>query len=308
MKKLYITNPMFLLLFSMSIGSSLQSQNFNLIDVNKIASSYPTNVPYSGLDTFAEMNGIFYFSADDGIHGAELWSSDGTTAGTKLVKDITPGKAASSPHLITTSGTNIYLVISNNYSEQLWISDGTNTGTKEIFDASVVDFGAYLHSLTDVNGTLYFILEYDDWEYYHGHSQLWKSDGTEAGTIMVSDLWSLGNFEYVWDMVNVNGQIFFTADGSLCISDGTTPGTRIIGYYDYPVHLTALNGLLYFSPWSSDNGPLWVSNGTKAGTPLVKNDKNIHVGTFGYSNTPFTLKGNVLFFQGGTEVLGYELY
>jgi ELWxxDGT repeat protein len=29
-----------------------------------------------------------YFSADGGVHGRELWSSDGTTAGTRTVHDI----------------------------------------------------------------------------------------------------------------------------------------------------------------------------------------------------------------------------
>ena len=45
--------------------------------------------------TSAQVNNTLYFSADDGSHGQELWQSDGTDAGTSLVKDIRPGADSS---------------------------------------------------------------------------------------------------------------------------------------------------------------------------------------------------------------------
>ena len=38
------------------------------------------------------VNGTLFFTANDGTHGYELWKSDGTAAGTVLVKDINPGR------------------------------------------------------------------------------------------------------------------------------------------------------------------------------------------------------------------------
>lgn len=45
--------------------------------------------------SLTNVNGTLYFSANNGTVGAELWKSDGTAAGTELVKDINPGAAGS---------------------------------------------------------------------------------------------------------------------------------------------------------------------------------------------------------------------
>src|SRR5688500_14331747 len=49
----------------------------------------------SNPESLVDAGGTLYFSADDGVHGTELWKTDGTAAGTGLVKDIQPGIAGS---------------------------------------------------------------------------------------------------------------------------------------------------------------------------------------------------------------------
>ena len=95
------------------------------------------------------VNGVLFFSASDGVNGEELWKSDGTVAGTVMVKDIVPGGTSGSyPRNLTNVNGVLYFVA--DYGG-LWKSDGTAAGTVQ-----VKDFGSDPESLTNVNGTFIF--------------------------------------------------------------------------------------------------------------------------------------------------------
>ena len=55
-------------------------------------------------NTFHPLGGRVYFTAEDGSAGYELWSSDGTPAGTRRVADLNPGPDASYPYVIGSIG------------------------------------------------------------------------------------------------------------------------------------------------------------------------------------------------------------
>ncbi len=78
-------------------------------------------------------NGYIYFLADDGIHGGELWRTDGTSAGTMLVRDINPGPEGSFPFNVTdVNGVLYFIAYPQEVHNELWKSDGTEVGTVHI--------------------------------------------------------------------------------------------------------------------------------------------------------------------------------
>ncbi len=71
-----------------------------------------------------------FFAGEDAEHGVELWTSDGTPAGTRRVKDIAPGAADSNPRNLTAiAGVLLFSARDPFHGEELWRSDGTEEGT-----------------------------------------------------------------------------------------------------------------------------------------------------------------------------------
>ena len=76
-----------------------------------------------------------FFTADDGTRGTELWATDGTPAGTRLVEDIQPGDASSAPEGLAAVGDTLYFSADDGtHGRELWRSDGTAAGTEMLVD------------------------------------------------------------------------------------------------------------------------------------------------------------------------------
>ena len=161
-----------------------------------------------------------FFSADDRINGRELWKTDGTEAGTVLVKDINPGSSYSGfpydshPSSLTAVGGTLFFTADDGTTgQELWKSDGTAEGTvlvKDIRPGSSnygYPYGSDAYELTAVGGTLYFTAN----DGVHGQ-ELWQSDGTEAGTVLVMDIRPGGDGSSPDYLAFVNGALFFAAN------------------------------------------------------------------------------------------------
>lgn len=317
MKRLYILSYTLMLLYGVLAGTYANAQNVRILDIEKSKDAYANNSMYTTLDMFAELNGVFYFNSNDGIHGNELWRSDGTTAGTWMVKDINPDTASANVNDIVVSGNKLFFSASDGFNgQQLWVSDGTADGTQmiPIFTGSLTE--PHPSYITDVNGTAFFAINSFDFR-----NQIWRSDGTPEGTMVVADFSSFNPFfgNNIRYLTNVNGKLFFTANNffgssQLFVSDGTLQGTTEVDDQNFfgiirPSKMTALNGLLYFSAYNNGINNVWVSDGTSIGTHPLKNKFNIALAdTYDNDNEqPFTIKDNTLLFQGAIAPEDYEL-
>ncbi len=219
----------------------------------------------SGLPRLAWNGSRVFFSADDGVAGFELWSSDGTCSGTELVRDIRPGIGGASPLNITNlNGTLYFRANDGTTGTELWRSNGTSTGTVLVRDVNPGSAASAPDKLTAV-GSLLFFLANDG----ATGTELWISDGTSSGTRLVNDIRPGTSSSSPSSLVNVNGVLYFAAtDGShgmeLWASDGSSDGTYLV--YDLragsgsssPSSLTNSDGTLHFVANGSEIGPaLW---------------------------------------------------
>jgi ELWxxDGT repeat protein len=173
--------------------------------VKEIASGSGSSSPQS----LTNMGGTLYFTATTSANGRELWKSDGTDPGTAMVKDINPGSTSSSPGSLAGANGVIYFRADggNGAGAELWRSDGTSAGTFMVKDINPGATSSSLNRLYANNGFLYFAAAND----VDGTSDIepWISDGTAAGTVLLSDLYPKDDY-----FLQPSNAAFFTAIGS----------------------------------------------------------------------------------------------
>lgn len=175
---------------------------------------------------------LVFFRALDSSGNSELWKTNGTAAGTVLVKEISSA-GGSFPDELTVLGNRLYFfandaATSYGNNRELWVSDGTSAGTKNVIELRSGSAGSNPLKLRVLGNRLIFIAD-------NGSSgqEFFSSDGTAAGTALVTDLTpgtaGLSPYSYDSDAVIAGGFYYLGSDTRLFRTDGTAAGSRQVG-------------------------------------------------------------------------------
>lgn len=289
-----------------------------------VADVNPATLPSDPVQ-FTDVGGTAFFFADDGATGRELWKTDGTAAGTVLVKDINPGDADSVANYYegvkpaVLNGILYFAASDGTNGQELWRSDGTAAGTYMLKNVSpATALSGTVDTIQATGNRVYFT------SFVYGQGEeLYVTDGTAAGTTLVKDINPGSSGSGPQQMTAVGNTLYFTAYTSaagteLWKSTGTASGTVMVkdltpGAASSNIqNLTRSGSRVFFTFNNGTTGTeLWRSNGTANGTALVK---DIYAGTSPYgspnSSSPSSLTdvNGVLYFAATTGTTGRELW
>ena len=244
-------------------------------------------------------------------NGQQVWVSDGTPGGTRLLRDVNPEWSTECnlspcvpvpvyPHGLTAAGDRLFFVALSEEDPELWTSDGTTDGTVEVPGAPVPGELAAL-------GERVVLLTAPE----AAEAGVWRSNGTAAGTRRLA---SLPPGARPRRAVAADGLVYFltTAEGGRTLlwrTDGTAAGTVPVlesdtAYPPDPNEMVALGRRLVFSGFATGTGEeLWISDGTAGGTGLLA---DLRPGPRSSNPTALTVVGDVVVFAADDGATGHE--
>lgn len=249
---------------------------FNTTLVKDINSEYSE---YSGAGfnymtaSYKGMTGLdkeVVFNAYENVHGRELYISDGTASGTKLFYDVIPGEEGITIAKYTTVNDDVYFFGEKTGKYAIYKANRKKNGLTKI----AVDYDFIQDFMITDNGLIFYVTyNYDLFAY-----ELWRTDGSKNGTLLLSSSLYYGNF------LNVSGNTAFFVAGDeihgyeLWKSDGSVAGTKMVKDINpgmgssTPMGMIVYNGQVYFSAYATDYATpsFWKSDGTDAGTFMIR--------------------------------------
>jgi ELWxxDGT repeat protein len=258
----------------------------------------------SSLTSFDD--GVF-FSAPSAPETAAVWRSDGTSGGTATIATFSALNRRRRPEIgkLLPAADEMYFSVARSGRTALWRTDGTAQGTARVAELPVaagtrgkvsVGDGAFLDDV------LVFSFPTDDGN--GGGPNLWRSDGTEAGTHQLAAIYP---FSRLTSFTVANGKVFFISPSpyfpsALWVTDGTDAGTKLLNDRVLDGWLVGVGDEVYYCGLGIGvANELWRSDGTMVGTVPVYGRNNGCLGAPAAS-------GGRLFFAFDAPRYGPELW
>lgn len=259
----------------------------------------------------ARLGGLLFFVGRTDATGTELWVTDGTPAGTKMVRDLAPGAGSSYPYALTAFKGRLYFTATTVAAgNEWWSTDGTASGTAQYADIRPGPASSTPEHPVVAGEHLFFAAD----DAQHGR-ELWVLDGQPGGARIRSDivagqgssspqqLTALGNrvVYRAWDAQNVLRP---------WVSSGAEFGAQALdapGLSIQPGDFVRLGEQVLFSAATvADGRELWVTAGVPGDARLLR---DIRAGQSSSDPARLTPFGDTVVFEAsGSAAAGTELW
>lgn len=265
---------------------------------------------------FMVFNDRLYFRAEESnVVGVELWSTDGTEAGTTMLIDLNSGSGGSSPSNLFVYDNQLYFTaVGVGIGRELWRTDGSASGTELFADINEAESeGSNPRGFIEFDNKLFFVAS----DSVHG-SELWYADADSVH--MVKDVGlDIGGLGYA-QLHEFDGKLFFAAQtqnfGSRILfeSDGTEEGTLPVltaegGFIKDPNNFVNWGDRMIFNAKKAqtENTQMWIRNAGSQNARQLFPDSVVGWAAFPYSE--HCIYNNELYFAGTLiDSIGVELF
>ncbi|MCI4646838.1 T9SS type A sorting domain-containing protein [Phaeodactylibacter sp.] len=241
-------------------------------------------------------NGFLYFQGHTSEAGYELWRTDGTIAGSQLVKDINPGGGDIEIAFITTLDDKaIFFSYWSHQERGLWITDGTDAGTVRLIEGYIATWTMLQDELIVHTST----------------GAIYSTDGTASGTIVLQESFPtitngadfapfppgvVGNVGHLTNLTPIF--ISESSDGVVGLA-GPDVSSPQKGFKNF----TAVQELCLFTYDEEDAPVFGVTDGTQEGTRLLEAPYDI----FEFADQLLRV-GDRVYFVGDDGIYGKEIF
>lgn len=298
----------------------------NVKDINPSTANISVNVPTpfsSGLIPFDATR--FVFLVDDGTNGSELWISDGTNAGTNMIKDISSGTASTAVGIYLQDAANsrfYFLAKPVGSPAQVWVTDGTSSGTQVVTNSP----RTYGGPDTFYNGRNIKAVLGDKILFAGGVDNVAMVSAFDTITSTTTHFTGTRNpssglsIYHLYSFYTFAQKLFFNlntttsaATETLGSSDGTSANSGV--FLDpNPTDAASITEIrflgespthLFFTASDTNGRELWKTDGTVVGTSMVK-DITAGAANSAFGAIGFYLNSNFVF--ASMDANGYELW